>query len=51
MVYSVVMRLSGSILPKITKPPRRQFGVADGVGDVLVSQVVLDGAGVVAVTS
>ena len=38
-----------SIIPEILKPIRRQHGVADGVLDIFVPKVVLDGTSVLAV--
>lgn len=37
-----------SVIPKVLKTLRREFGIANGMGDVLVTQVVLDGTGILA---
>jgi hypothetical protein len=36
-----------SVIPEILEPLRRELGVADGVHDVLVAEIVLQGARVV----
>ena len=36
-----------SVFPETVEPGRRQFGITNGVLDVLVPEIVLDGAGVV----
>jgi hypothetical protein len=36
----------GSVLPEILKPIRRHLGVANGVHDIFMAHIVLEGSGV-----